>query len=69
MAIEKIEGKMTVEAKIRYSHKPAVCTIEMIDENTLKCVFEESQRAITPGQAVVFYDGDVLIGGGNIIRS
>lgn len=68
MAIEEIEGKLKVEAKIRYSHKPASCTIEMVDEDTLKCVFDEPQRAITPGQAVVFYDGDILIGGGNIIR-
>ncbi|GKX29140.1 tRNA-specific 2-thiouridylase MnmA [Vallitalea longa] len=67
-AIEKLENKMQLEAKIRYSHKPATCTIEMVDENMLKCVFEEPQRAITPGQAVVFYDGDMLIGGGNIIR-
>lgn len=67
-AIEKLDDKMQVEAKIRYSHRPAPCTIEMVDENTLKCVFEEPQRAITPGQAVVFYDGDMLIGGGNIIR-
>ena len=67
-AIERLDNKMQVEAKIRYSHKPASCLIEMVDENTLKCVFDEPQRAITPGQAVVFYDKDILIGGGKIIR-
>ncbi|MCT4597200.1 MAG: tRNA 2-thiouridine(34) synthase MnmA [Vallitalea sp.] len=68
MSIEKLEGELELEAKIRYSHKPAKCKIKMIDENTLKCVFEQPQRAITPGQAVVFYEGDILVGGGSIIR-
>jgi tRNA-specific 2-thiouridylase len=68
MAFEKLERELEVEAKIRYSHKPALCTIKMIDSDTLECIFKEPQRAITPGQAVVFYDGDILVGGGNIIR-
>lgn len=68
MPFEKLEGELHVEAKIRYSHQPAPCMISMVDEDTVKVVFEEPQRAITPGQAVVFYDGDMLIGGGSIIR-
>lgn len=68
MPFEKLESDMHIEAKIRYSHQPAPCTISMIDDETVKVVFNEPQRAITPGQAVVFYDGDMLVGGGSIIR-
>lgn len=68
MTIEKLEGELKTKAKIRYSHKEADCTIRMIDEDTLECVFDEAQRAITPGQAVVFYDGDYVLGGGTIIK-
>ena len=67
MPFEKLEGEMRCAAKIRYSHAPQPCTIRMIDEETLECVFDEKQRAITPGQALVLYDGEELIGGGTII--
>ena len=67
MPFEKLEGEMRGAAKIRYSHAPQPCTIRMIDEETLECVFDEKQRAITPGQALVLYDGEELIGGGTII--
>ncbi|MBS6645565.1 MAG: tRNA 2-thiouridine(34) synthase MnmA [Clostridiaceae bacterium] len=68
MAIDGLHGKeMQVSAKIRYSHKGAYCTISEVEEGIVECVFEEPQRAVTPGQAVVFYDGDYVIGGGTII--
>lgn len=67
MPFETLEGPMRVHAKIRYSHKLSPCVITMQDENTLKCEFDEPQRAITPGQAVVFYDGDIVVGGGTIL--
>lgn len=67
MVFEKLEGPLRVDAKIRYSHKKVPCTIEMNDNNILKCEFDEPQRAITPGQAVVFYDGDIVLGGGTIL--
>ncbi|MGL5676434.1 MAG: tRNA methyl transferase PRC-barrel domain-containing protein, partial [Cellulosilyticaceae bacterium] len=67
MPFESLPGKMQVTAKIRYSHTPAKCLIEMVGEDTLKCTFEEPQRAITPGQAVVLYMDDLVIGGGTII--
>lgn len=67
MTIEKLDRPLKVTGKIRYSHREANCTIEMIDGDTLKCVFEEPQRAITPGQAVVFYDGEYVLGGGTIL--
>ncbi|MBB2182331.1 tRNA 2-thiouridine(34) synthase MnmA [Lachnospiraceae bacterium MD1] len=68
MAIEDLDGEMEVEAKIRYSHKGAPCKIKKTAEDELLCTFDEPQRAITPGQAVVFYQGDYVVGGGTIIR-
>lgn len=67
MAIEDLTGPMRVFAKIRYNHKGAWCTIEKTAEDEVLCTFEEQQRAITPGQAVVFYDGEYVLGGGTII--
>lgn len=68
MAIEDLDGEMTVEAKIRYSHKGARATIRKTADDEILCIFEEPQRAITPGQAVVFYKDDYIVGGGTIIR-
>ncbi len=67
MSIEGFTGEIELEAKIRYSHPPAACTIKMIAEDTLECTFKEPQRAITPGQAFVLYDGDIVVGGGTIV--
>ena len=67
MAIDGLHGEpMKVMAKIRYSHKGAPCVIEEIGPDLVEVRFEEPQRAITPGQAVVFYDGDYVVGGGVI---
>lgn len=68
MSIADLEGDMVVDVKIRYSHKGSKGTIRKIGDDLIECVFEEPQRAITPGQAVVFYDGDYVVGGGTIIR-
>lgn len=68
MAIEDLEGEMEVEAKIRYSHKGAKCKIKKTGEDEVLCIFEEPQRAITPGQAVVFYKDDYVVGGGTIVK-
>lgn len=67
MSIEDLDGEMEVQAKIRYSHKGAKCTIKKTGKDEVLCIFEEPQRAITPGQAVVFYQGDYVVGGGTII--
>ncbi len=53
--------------KIRYSHKGAPATIQPVDTQTVQVVFDEPQRAITPGQAAVFYHQDSLLGGGTIL--
>jgi tRNA-specific 2-thiouridylase len=69
MAVDGLHGKsMEVTAKIRYSHKGSPCTIREIGEGMVECRFHEPVRAVTPGQAVVFYDGDYVAGGGTIIR-
>ena len=67
MSIEDLDGEMEVDAKIRYSHKGAKCTIKKTGEDEVLCIFEEPQRAITPGQAVVFYKDDYVVGGGTIM--
>jgi len=64
MAIEGLVGQMRTKAKIRYAHKPADCTVTMLNDGRINCIFDEPQRAITPGQSVVFYeDGHILAGG------
>lgn len=68
MAVDGLHGKeMEVMAKIRYSHKGAACTIKEVEDGVVECRFEEPQRAITPGQAVVFYQGEYVVGGGTIL--
>lgn len=67
MAVDGLHGdEMQVMAKIRYSHKGAPCVIREIGEDLVECRFTETVRAVTPGQAVVFYDGDYVVGGGTI---
>lgn len=67
MSVEDLPEKRRVWAKIRYNHKGAWCTVEKTGEDEILCVFEEAQRAVTPGQAVVLYDNDHVLGGGTII--
>jgi len=57
-----------IYAKIRYAHRPAKCKID-IRGNKAELIFEEPQEAITPGQAVVFYYKDIVLGGGIIKKS
>jgi len=55
---------MRVQAKIRHRHEPAPAVIEPAADGEVRVTFDDPQRAITPGQAVVFYDGDLVVGGG-----
>lgn len=67
MSVEGLKGApMKVWAKIRYSHKGAPCVIEEIAPDVVEVRFEEPQRAVTPGQAVVFYHEGYVVGGGTI---
>ena len=67
LAIDKLEAPLKVKAKVRYAAKEADATLIPIDETKVKVVFDENQRAITKGQSVVFYDNDIVIGGGKIL--
>ena len=60
---------LRVQAKIRHRHEPAPALIEPAPNNEVRVTFDEPQRAITPGQAVVFYDGDLVVGGGWIAEA
>lgn len=57
---------ISVEAKVRYQAKPAAARLTPLDASHAKIVFDEPQRAVTSGQAVVFYDGDIVLGGGTV---
>ena len=67
MSVPDLNGELEVTAKIRYNHKGAACRVEKIGEDRAVCRFLEPVRAITPGQAVVFYDGEIVVGGGTIL--
>lgn len=66
ISYDSISSSIRAKAKVRYSQKEQNATIWQTDENTLHIEFDEPQRAITPGQSVVIYDGDYVIGGGII---
>jgi len=63
---DAIEKPLEVKAKIRYSSKPSPAIIYPMEDKSVRVVFREKQRAITKGQSVVFYDDDILLGGGII---
>lgn len=67
ISVDKITEPMRVNARVRYNQKEQPATVTQIDENTIHVVFDEPQRAISKGQAVVLYDGDYVVGGGTII--
>jgi tRNA-specific 2-thiouridylase len=62
----KPELPLACHAKIRYRQAEQMCSIERFDSNSIAVRFAEPQRAITPGQSVVFYDNEICIGGGVI---
>jgi tRNA-specific 2-thiouridylase len=58
---------MRVSVKIRHRHEAAPALIEKTNDDEILITFDQPQRAITPGQAAVFYDGDIVVGGGWIV--
>jgi len=64
ISIEELLEPKRVAVKIRHRHEPAPAVIEKRDADEILVTFDEPQRAVTPGQAAVFYDGDVVVGGG-----
>lgn len=67
IAVEKLNAPMKALVKTRYSQKETEALLHQVDEDKIVVEFNNKQRAITPGQAVVFYDGDIVIGGGTIL--
>lgn len=68
MGVDEFADGQEIYAKIRYSAKEEKCRVYHEDEDTLRCEFLSPVRAITPGQAVVFYSEDICLGGGIIIK-
>lgn len=66
ISVDSIDESMRVKAKIRYRHEAQWATVTQTDKDTLQVVFDEPQRAITKGQSLVLYDGDTVVGGGEI---
>ena len=67
MGMEDLREPRRVFAKIRYAHPGEWCILERTGEDEITCLFEKPVRAVTPGQAVVFYEGEYVLGGGVII--
>ncbi|PKN72180.1 MAG: tRNA 2-thiouridine(34) synthase MnmA [Candidatus Cloacimonetes bacterium HGW-Cloacimonetes-3] len=66
LSIPNPKKVFTAKAKIRLQHEPAECIVTAIEDNKLKVEFTEAQLSITPGQGIVFYDGDIVLAGGFI---
>lgn len=66
MSEERFPRNKTLWGKIRYNHKGGRCRIEQVDEGEAVCIFEEPQGAAAPGQALVLYDNELVVGGGVI---
>ncbi len=66
MAIERLTEPVNVQVKIRYRNAATPATILPEGEDTVKVILDTPQRAVTPGQSAVFYDGDMIVGGGII---
>src|SRR5438270_3766266 len=67
IAVEDLREPMRVSIKIRHRHEPAPALIEKSGTDEVLVTFDQPQRAITPGQAAVFYEDDVVVGGGWIV--
>ena len=65
---EKLTEPMAVTAKIRHSQFDQPATVYPLENGMAKVIFDQPQRAISPGQAVVLYQGDTVLGGGTILK-
>jgi len=66
---DTLEHEMEITAKVRYQAQPAAAKLIPLADHTVRVEFVQPQRSITPGQAAVFYDGDIVVGGGTIITT
>ena len=69
VSIPALSEGMTVTAQVRYRDEPGDATVYEAGEGRIRIEFQQPKRAITPGQSVVFYDGELLLGGGLIERA
>jgi tRNA-specific 2-thiouridylase len=67
ISIACLEGTTRLQVKIRHRHEAAWALLEMSADDVVTVTFDQPQRAVTPGQAAVFYDGDEVAGGGWIL--
>lgn len=67
ISVDKITEPLRVNARVRYNQAEQPATVYSLDDNTIRVVFDEPQRAISKGQAVVLYGGDYVVGGGTIL--
>lgn len=68
IALDPPSGPLRVQARIRHAHEPAPATLRARDDGRVEVVFDAPQRALTPGQSVVWYRDDLVVGGGVIDR-
>jgi tRNA-specific 2-thiouridylase len=68
ISCDSLDSPLKLGVKTRYLQKENAAMVEQTAEDTIHVEFEEPQRAITPGQAAVFYDGELVIGGGTIVK-
>ena len=64
ISVSALPEPTRVSVKIRHRHEPAAAAIEKVGVDEIMVTFDQPQRAVTPGQAAVFYDGDIVVGGG-----
>jgi len=69
IALDNPPGPVRAEVRVRYRHTAEPATLTPLRDNRVRVEFDEPQRAITPGQATVFYRGDEVVGGGWIVKS
>lgn len=67
--VDALDAPLHIKAKIRYGAKESEAVVLPLKNGAVKVIFNEPQRAVTPGQSVVFYDGENVVGGGVIVRS
>ena len=66
ISVDHLEGPLQVTAKTRYTQQEAEATVEPLPDGRIRVTFQEPQRAVTAGQAVVLYQGEAVLGGGTI---
>lgn len=68
ISFETLTEPIKVKCKVRYNQTEVPCTVYPIENDRIRVDFDNPQRAVTPGQAVVFYDGDIVVGGATILE-